>query len=398
VFLVTLSVKKTISASKTIIRLELAEPKPIGLANRRLPAIDCCLEAGPGDNEAVATLELVNGTLDNLVDDLPGGLALVDQSSNLAHQMGAALLKSLLINVLGEVLHVMLDWDLASGGEFPNLGLAVLFPVLDVWVALDTKRTAGEDQSADVVVKSGTLDGLLVGRRSIGLVAKNKAGSDPDTGSTQHQGSSQGVSAVHSTSSKNLDGLAGHGAASALAEVNHSRDEDGGGDVAGVATTLTALSTDDVDTEVKALSDVLGVADHVHVQDTVAVELLDNVTRWASDGGDKEASAGVDDDVDEFIELSLGVVIVGATGISTDLGQEQVNTEGGFGVVQVRLEFVDLLLEHFGGVSEASNDTEAAGVSDRSSQLGASSNVHSGQEDGVLDAEELGDGSPDALS
>jgi len=43
------------------------------------------------------------------------------------------------------------------------------------------------------------------------------------------------------------------------------------------------------------------VSDHVHVENSVFVELLDCVLGWYTDGADEEASAGIDDDLDEIV-------------------------------------------------------------------------------------------------
>jgi hypothetical protein len=40
------------------------------------------------------------------------------------------------------------------------------------------------------------------------------------------------------------------------------------------------------------------MTDHVHVEDAVLVQLLDNGLGWDTDGGDKELSSRVDDNVD----------------------------------------------------------------------------------------------------
>ena len=77
-----------------------------------------------------------------------------------------------------------------------------------------------------------------------------------------------------------------------------------------MSTTLTTLGTDDVHTGIKALLHVLGVANHVHVWDSGFVESLNDLLWWGTDGGDKERDFFCDDDVDELIELALGVVIV----------------------------------------------------------------------------------------
>lgn len=81
------------------------------------------------------------------------------------------------------------------------------------------------------------------------------------------------------------------------------------GDVSGVTTTLTTLSADDVDAEVEALLDVLGVADHVHVDNAIGMKLIDNSLGGDTDGGDEKLSAGLDNNVDELAKLALGVVI-----------------------------------------------------------------------------------------
>lgn len=82
---------------------------------------------------------------------------------------------------------------------------------------------------------------------------------------------------------------------------------------------------------------------------------------------------------------------------ATDLGKEQVNTKGRVLVVEVALELGDLVLEHVGGVADATDDAEAASVGDGSGQLGAGGDVHAGEDDGVLDPEHLGDGGLDLL-
>jgi hypothetical protein len=78
-----------------------------------------------------------------------------------------------------------------------------------------------------------------------------------------------------------------------------------------VAAALAALGADHVDAEVEALLDVLGVADHVHVEDAGRVQFLDDGFGRNADGADEELGAAVDDDVDELVELALGVVVAG---------------------------------------------------------------------------------------
>lgn len=69
-----------------------------------------------------------------------------------------------------------------------------------------------------------------------------------------------------------------------LAELGNSWNEDGGWDISGVTSTLTTLCANHVHAELEALLDVLGVADHVHVENAGLVELLDDVLGWDADG------------------------------------------------------------------------------------------------------------------
>ena len=74
---------------------------------------------------------------------------------------------------------------------------------------------------------------------------------------------------------------------------------------------LAALRADQVRAPLEALLDVLRVPDHVHVQDVVLVEFVDDGLRGDAHGGDEELRAGLDDDVDQLAELAFGVVVAG---------------------------------------------------------------------------------------
>lgn len=89
--------------------------------------------------------------------------------------------------------------------------------------------------------------------------------------------------------------------------------------------------------------------------------------------------------------------LLGLASAATNLGEKQVNAKGGVLVVEVLLELSNLLLEHVGGVADTTDDTHASGVGDGSSQLGAGGDVHTSQEDGVVDLEKIGDGGADFL-
>lgn len=89
--------------------------------------------------------------------------------------------------------------------------------------------------------------------------------------------------------------------------------------------------------------------------------------------------------------------VLGLAGAATNLGEQQVDTEGTVLVVEVLLELSDLLAEHVGSVTDTTNDTETSGVGDGSSQLGAGGDVHTSQEDRVLDLEKIRDGCTNLL-
>ena len=85
------------------------------------------------------------------------------------------------------------------------------------------------------------------------------------------------------------------------------------------------------------------------------------------------------------------------SGTSSDLWDQEVNTEWCILVLEEALELGDLLAEHVWGVSHAANDTDAAGVRHGCGELRSSSHVHASQHDGVVDVEEVGRGRADLL-
>lgn len=89
--------------------------------------------------------------------------------------------------------------------------------------------------------------------------------------------------------------------------------------------------------------------------------------------------------------------VLGLAGAAADLGQQQVNAEGGVLVVEEALELGDLVAQHVGGVADAADDAETAAVSNAGGQLGPGSHVHAGEQDGVLDLEQISDGRADLL-
>lgn len=203
----------------------------------------------------------------------------------------------------------MLNWDNTLGGQLLDLLCTVVLPVGNVGVLADAHWATSEDDGADVVIEARGLDGVLVSLGSTSLLSEDEAGTNPDGRGTKGEGSSDGLAVVDTTSGDNLDWLAGHWGLVALDEIDDGWDEDGGWGVTGVSTSLTTLSANEIDTESEALGDVLWVTDHVHVEDAVGVELVDDSLWWDTDGGDEELGARLDNDIDELVELTLGVIV-----------------------------------------------------------------------------------------
>lgn len=166
-----------------------------------------------------------------------------------------------------------------------------------------------KDNGANRVIKAGSANSLLVSLRSTGLISQDEAGTDPDGGSAQHQSGSNGLTVEQTTSRNDLHRQAGQGALLALAQLGNGRNEDSGGDITSVSTTLTTLGADDICASVQRLLNVLGVTDHVHVEDARVVKFVNNVLWRNTDSRDEELSAALDNNVDKFIQLSFGVVI-----------------------------------------------------------------------------------------
>jgi hypothetical protein len=65
--------------------------------------------------------------------------------------------------------------------------------------------------------------------------------------------------------------------------------------------------------------------------------------------------------------------------------------------LQVFLELGNLLSQHVWSVADAADDTQAASIGDGGGKLGAGSDVHAGEENGVVDLEQISDGGTDLL-
>ena len=56
---------------------------------------------------------------------------------------------------------------------------------------------------------------------------------------------------------------------------------------------------------------MLGVSNHVHVENARFVESVDDMLWGDANGGDEELGSAVDDDADELVELAFCVIVAG---------------------------------------------------------------------------------------
>jgi hypothetical protein len=172
-----------------------------------------------------------------------------------------------------------------------------------------SQGTYSEDYCADVVLKASCADSFLVSFGSTRLLRKNEPGTDPDTGSSKHESSGKRVAVEQTTSSNNLHRLASERADLALAEFGHGGDKNCCRNITSVTTTFTTLGANDIRTDIDSLLHVLGMANHVHVENSIFVKFIDNGLGRNTDGRDEELSAALNDDVDKFVKLALCVIV-----------------------------------------------------------------------------------------
>jgi hypothetical protein len=211
--------------------------------------------------------------------------------------------------------------------ELPDLLRAVLLPVHDVGILDDAHRAAGEDDGADGVVEAAVDDGLLVARRRAGLLGAHEARADPDGLRAERERHGEAAAVENAAGGNDGNGRVGERGAAAAAEVDDDRNEDRGGDVAGVAAALAALRANDVGAGGERLLDVLGRADHVHVGDAGGVQLVDRPARRHADGRDEELGARLNDNVNQLGQFAFGVVAVGLARTAANLRQQQIDAK-----------------------------------------------------------------------
>jgi hypothetical protein len=143
---------------------------------------------------------------------------------------------------------------------------------------------------------------------STGFDGSDKASTNPDTLRAPGKIGGKAPSIEDSTSTNNIDGLAGERGSTAFNSVNGGRDEDARRNVASMPSSLAGLSADEVDTDLKGFERVFGVANHIHNEDAGFMELIDGPLWGNADGGDEEGGTLFDNDLDQFRKLPLGVI------------------------------------------------------------------------------------------
>lgn len=71
---------------------------------------------------------------------------------------------------------------------------------------------------------------------------------------------------------------------------------------------FSTLCANEISSGLASLVGMFRVANHVHVQDTIFMELLDDMLRRDANGRDKDFGLFGNDDVHELIERAFGVV------------------------------------------------------------------------------------------
>mmetsp|Transcript_35187 Transcript_35187/g.81681 ORF Transcript_35187/g.81681 Transcript_35187/m.81681 type:complete len:284 (-) Transcript_35187:354-1205(-) len=251
-----------------------------------------------GDHGGAAP-ERADGAADQLLHNFRSGLDILDDPGTLAHQElhGCVLLH--LLPCLLLLLHLPIDGDLALLGQLLDL-LWLGLPPVDNVGAVRPQRPPRVDEGADSRVDRGLHYKRLVQLVGAGLLGSHKARANPHGVGAQAQGHGHAAAIKDATGRNNPDWLAGESGSLAPAEVDHPRDENGGGDITGVAATLATLCADDVHARIKALLHVLGMADHVHDRDAGRVQLVHGEARGCADCCHEERSLVLDDDVYEL--------------------------------------------------------------------------------------------------
>mmetsp|Transcript_17281 Transcript_17281/g.35088 ORF Transcript_17281/g.35088 Transcript_17281/m.35088 type:complete len:422 (-) Transcript_17281:113-1378(-) len=357
------------------------------------PLLSLCLCSHSARDQTRIVVHDLGGVSDHLVDDLLGRLDVIDRTRSLSGEEGHQLVKG--GGLVGVILQILLVGQLPFSQVFLKFLPPLLIPLDRVLVFYDPHRPPGIHQSSHRVMVPGLHDRLLVARGGACLLCTNKPGANPHGLCTQGQRHGQAPPVEDPPGSNHVHRVTGQRALPALADIHTLGDQNGSGHITRVPAALPPLCADEVTASIQGLLDVLGGADHVHHQDVRSMELVHNPFLGNADGRNEEPSPRVDDDVDQLRKVSLSVVVIRLPRTLADLGEQEVDPERQILVPEALLQVVDLLLELLGGVPDSADHPETTTVGYSRRQLRTSSNIHTGQHDRVLDAQELGEGGLD---
>eukprot|EP00408_Alexandrium_pacificum_P047664 CAMPEP_0171258516 /NCGR_PEP_ID=MMETSP0790-20130122/54428_1 /TAXON_ID=2925 /ORGANISM="Alexandrium catenella, Strain OF101" /LENGTH=462 /DNA_ID=CAMNT_0011726713 /DNA_START=252 /DNA_END=1638 /DNA_ORIENTATION=+ len=341
--------------------------------------------------------EACDGTGDHLGHDLGARLDLVDCARRLADEQRLHLTDLHVHALLLLLLHVVEHRCDSLAGQRLDVGSAVVLPVHDVIVLDDPHGPAGEDDRADGVMVARLHGALLVARRRPRLFGGHEARANPHGAGTEAQCTCQATAIEDAASGDHHDGAASERGGLAAAEVDNLGHKDGSGHVAGVAAALATLGADQVAASVDGVLRVLRRTDHVHHRDARCMKLVHGPLGRHAHRRDEQLCATADDDVNELGQCTVSVVVISLAGALANLGQQQIDAEGGVLVLQASLQLVNVGLQHLWCVANAADDAEAPVVRHGRGELWACGNVHPCEDDRVLDAKELRDRGGDGL-
>jgi len=221
--------------------------------------------------------------LNHLVDNLLRRGEILDQCSNTAHEPWAGGSAD-----FGTLLEFIIVGNNTLGGEFLDLLLTVLLPVIDVGSPEDPQGTTSINDRAGSTLKVSLKDQFLVDLGGTGLLGGDETCANPDGLSTVHQVGSQTTTIIDGTGGDNIDWATSQWALVALDGIDTGGDEYGSGNITGVSSTLASLGADNVNTLSKGLGDMLGVANHIHDEDASIVKLVNDLLGRNTDSADEK--------------------------------------------------------------------------------------------------------------
>jgi hypothetical protein len=94
-----------------------------------------------------------------------------------------------------------------------------------------------------------------------------------------------------------------------------------------MTTSFSALGADNVHTSLQGLFGMLRRANHVHNQDTGLVKTLNSMLGRHTDSTNEQFRSMLDNQFNQFIEVTVSVVMVRSTSSTTDLRKREVDAE-----------------------------------------------------------------------